>query len=97
MFKIGEKVVCINASNPKRPDLGFDLKQNEIYTIKGFYFTTNTNELTFHLEEIKSYYCDIWNKEIGYGAYRFRKLDYEFADNLLAEISEAMKSETILN
>ena len=34
MFKIGEKVVCIDDSNPRRPDLGFDIKENEIYTIR---------------------------------------------------------------
>lgn len=50
-----------------------------------------------------SYICkDGWIGLVGfypteYEPHHFRKLDYEFAENLLAEISEAMKSETIKN
>lgn len=100
-FKIGEKVVCID-NTPKNIKLiqsGFIYpEKGEIYTIRHI-FISSTNELTFYLNEIKNAPMEtvVGFIEVGFAGSRFRKLDYEFAENLLAEISQAMKSETIKN
>lgn len=88
-FKIGEKVVCVDPCK--------ELVKNQIYTIRGIYKSVNGTDYGVYLEEIIGEFSNYWEKEIGYNVNRFRKLDYEFAENLLAEISEAMKSETIKN
>lgn len=91
-FKIGEKVVCIDDSNPFGYKEEIFPKKNEIYTIR-------CNKRGIKLLEIinsKKRYIDGFY-ECTFNENRFRKLDYEFAENLLAEISEAMKSETIKN
>ena len=97
-FKIGEKVVCVKPI--------YNLVFNQIYTID-FLKICKCGCLNFSLIEIPSVagyegtYCaeclDSLGKECLWSSKRFRKLDYEFAENLLAEISEAMKSETIKN
>lgn len=97
-FKIGEKVVCVEPI--------YNLVFNQIYTIS-FLKTCKCGSLNFILAEIpsvdgyKGTYCanclDSLGEECLWNSKRFRKLDYEFAKNLLAEISEAMKSETIKN
>jgi methyl coenzyme M reductase gamma subunit len=79
MFKIGEKVVCINPSS--------NLIKGQIYTVI-YYSQFSDSILVAETQPTKNVY--FWGN-------RFRKLDYEFADNLLAEISEAMKQESILN
>ena len=87
-FKVNEKVVCIDASAN-----GFSsgLIKHEIYTILQI-VTPPIGEQGLVLSEIKSLHY-----EGSWSVFRFRKIDYEFAENLLAEISEVMKSETILN
>lgn len=73
-FKIGEIVVCVDASR-RWYKLG-GLRQNEMYTVIGF----NSYDGGLILEEVKS-------QGIGKHAYRadrFRKIDYDFADNILA-------------
>jgi hypothetical protein len=68
MFKVGQKVVCVN----NRPiEYNFyneslaKLKEKEIYTIEGF---TSTGIL---LKEVKSSHTDV-----GYNASRFHKVEY---------------------
>lgn len=79
-FKIGEKVVCIDATG--------DLTKNEIYTIIGF----NNYDNGLILQEIKS------PKYLGaFKSFRFRKIDYEFAENLLKEISESVNQKHLQN
>jgi hypothetical protein len=80
-FKIGETVVCINAKK-RWYKLG-DLKENEMYTVMGF----NPYDGGLVLREVKS-------RRSGYHAYaadRFRKIDYAFADRILAEIQPKVK------
>ena len=79
MFKIGEKVVCINPIG--------NLTENKIYTVEGF----NSYDNGLILKEIKSI------KYVGaFKSFRFRKLDYEFAENLLSEIAkDFMKEENL--
>ncbi|MCK0130019.1 hypothetical protein MWU59_00750 [Flavobacteriaceae bacterium F08102] len=83
-FKVGDKVVCID-SRRRWYKLG-GLKQYEIYTVVGF----NPYDGGLILQEVKSL-------SSGYHAYakdRFRKIDYEFAEEVIAKITPARKSET---
>ncbi len=76
-FKIGEKVVCSN-STPRLYKLG-GLTKNQIYTIIGF----NPFDGGLILREVKS-------PKSGFHAYakdRFRKLDYNFVDEILESIN----------
>ncbi len=76
-FKIGEIVVCVNASR-RWYKLG-GLKKNEMYTIEGF----NPHDGGLILKETKS-------PTSGFNAYRanrFRKVDYAFADRIIGEIT----------
>ncbi|RPD97702.1 hypothetical protein EGM88_07880 [Aureibaculum marinum] len=78
MFKIGEIVVCVDARR-RWYKLG-NLKENEMYTVVGF----NPYDDGLILKETKSI-------RSGYNAYakdRFRKVDYEFAEQLLNNIKE---------
>jgi hypothetical protein len=76
MFKIGEIVVCINAK--KRWYRLGGLELNEMYTITGF----NPYDGGLILKEVKS-------PRSGFNAYatnRFRKVDQNFANKVIAEI-----------
>lgn len=102
MFKKGEKVVSkktfIYEGNEYENGVRHPIK-NEIYTIRSIEYESGYICLRF--EELVNPILGYSNGndwgECHYVSDKFRKLDYEFADNLLAEISEAMKSETILN
>jgi len=75
-FKIGEIVVCINAKR-RWYRLG-GLLENEMYTVEGF----NPYDGGLILKEAKS-------PRSGYKAFaanRFRKVDYNFAENLMTEL-----------
>lgn len=86
-FKIGEKVVCVDAS------IGVITREktlcvNEIYTIDGF----NPYSGGLILKEVKPN-----TTYQSYSKDRFRKLDYQFAESLLAELTQSAKSEYQLN
>ena len=77
-FKIGEPVVCINAKR-RWYRLG-GLQVNEIYTVTGF----NPYDGGLILNEVKS-------PRSAYHAFasnRFRKVDYAFADKVIAELQK---------
>lgn len=93
-FKIGQKVVCIFSKRQFNPTLiiqGDDLVLNEIYTIKGF---STMGGLLFN-EICGGYWCD--GDEAGYKATRFRPLDHQFAEDLLAEITEKAMQDELVN
>ena len=78
-FKVGEKVVCIDARR-RWYKLG-GLRQNELYTVVGF----NPYDGGLILQEVQSL-------RSGYHAYakdRFRKLDYKFAEDVIAQVTPA--------
>ncbi len=75
-FKIGEIVVCVNARGSWYK-LG-RLRENEMYTVIGF----NPFDDGLILEEIKSR----WSGHNAYKADRFRKVDYDFSEKVLAAI-----------
>lgn len=82
-FKIGEIVVCTDAKR-RWYRLG-ELKENELYTITGF----NPYDGGLVLKEVKA-------KRSGHHAYRadrFRKVDYCFAENVIAEIKTQKQEE----
>lgn len=75
-FEIGEIVVCVNAKR-RWYRLG-GLKENEMYTVTGF----NPYDGGLILKEVKS-------PRSGYHAFaanRFRKVDYNFAKNVISQI-----------
>jgi len=75
-FEIGEIVVCVNAKR-RWYRLG-GLQENEMYTVTGF----NPYDGGLILKEAKS-------PKSGYNAFaasRFRKVDYNFANNIIEEI-----------
>lgn len=78
MFETGEKVVCIDDSIGKITKVKL-LKKGEIYIIQEI-FSVNSNSIDLLLVGF----------EKGWDSKRFRKLDYLFAENLLAEISKEM-------
>ncbi len=99
-FKIGEKVVCVIPI--------YNLKKDRDYIIKSIYackcgellFDLNINKIAPNTIQVGTSRCVCGQSVASYDSFsarRFRKLDYEFADNILAEISEAMKQEAILN
>jgi hypothetical protein len=75
-FEIGEIVVCVDARR-NWYKLG-GLKKNEMYTVVGF----NPYDNGLILKEVKS-------PGSGYNAFaaeRFRKVDYNFSENVLEEL-----------
>jgi len=72
-FKIGEKVVCIDNKNGAE-----ELIEKEIYTIN--LIVSNDIGTGFILDGLHQF--------DAYYQWRFRKLDYEFAEKLLKEITE---------
>lgn len=85
-MKIGDKVVNLITWKSGTHNPG----KNEIVEIVGFSY----NYLVLKGYEFDLSYSD---EIISYNPKYFRPLDYEFAENLLAEISESMKSESIKN
>lgn len=91
MFKVGEKIVCIDDSEVKTPQLRGRMivpLKNEIYTIRSFKSTSDGYGIT--LEEIinqKVKFLDGISEPV-YDPARFRKLDHDFAENLLNKIKE---------
>jgi len=84
-FEIGEIVVCINARR-NWYKLG-GLKKDEMYTVVGF----NPYDNGLILKEVKS-------PGSGYHAFaaeRFRKIDYNFAENVLEELQPQTESQII--
>ncbi len=85
-FEIGEVVVCTNAKR-RWYRLG-GLKKGEMYTIEGF----NPYDGGLILKESKS-------PSSGFNAYRadrFRKVDYNFANNIIEGIQSKEKEEVEL-
>lgn len=84
-FKIGEKVVCIN-DNAGWITGEKSLKEGNIYEVLKTNISDNGR---FEIEII--YNGGFWD------ASRFIKLDYEFAENLLKEISESVNQKHLQN
>ena len=88
-FRIGEKVICVDDR------IGFTSKsktliKGEFYTISGF------EGSDVYVEEVP--YVIFNGKKLVpyYGAYRFRKLDHQFAEDLCKELSQQVKEEQLI-
>lgn len=86
MFKIGEKVVCIKQDkwekaneNPFTDFINLpDPIYNEVYTI--------CNIFTFN-KDVYLYFTEL-NGTIGYNSKEFRKLDYDFVEDVIKKVTE---------
>ncbi len=86
MFKIGEKVVCIDDSIGLASGLK-TLTINEIYTIKSI--RNLTGALSFIEIKAPSVSSGF------YSAHKFRKLDHSFAEKLLNKIKEEVSKDNL--
>lgn len=86
-FKVGQKVVCINASGI---DDRIPLIKNEIYTIRHIRDSICRGEKTIGvlLQEISNTKT-LDDLERGYVVHRFRPLDHQFAEDVIAYITQA--------
>lgn len=91
MFKIGQKVVCIDDSRIVK---GAEIKCGEIYTIKDMFEQDGTLGLFFY--EINNGairgYPNFW----GYSAKRFRPVDDMWSDDILSKIIEEVETEELV-
>lgn len=81
MFKVGQKVVCVNPAPP--------LIKGEVYTIVGFHPTDKEGVLIKEVEnESQTGY--------GFYYWRFRPIDETFAEEVLSNIKEQIKEEELI-
>lgn len=82
MFRIGQKVVCVNSEGAPT------LKKNEIYTVLA--------EHPYRRDAIllKEAMASIGN--LGFYNWRFRPLDESFADEVLKNIAEQIEEENLV-
>jgi hypothetical protein len=98
-FKVGEKVVCIDSrvNDYRFIELGliYPIK-NEIYTIRKI-FTSISGNVTFYLEEIINVPMNTVAGfiEVGFKSSRFRKLDHQFGEDVIADIIKKVKQEEL--
>lgn len=98
MFKIGQKVVCIDNTPRDDRDLTIlalsKLKVGETYTVREI-FDPQCSAIA--LEEIISPYSERLNREMGYKSDRFLPLDsHQFAEDTLNRISEEIEEEMMV-
>ena len=98
MFKIGQKVVCIdNTPRDTRPvtlEVLSKIKVGETYTVKNIFESVNPGQYSIILEEVTTPYSEKLGHEMGYKADRFRPLDsYNFAEEVLNKITEEIEEE----
>lgn len=86
MFKIGQKVICVDDSGLIE---GAEIKLNKIYTIKDIDEREDRLALFFHgiNNGAKTGYPYFW----GYSSKRFRPIDDIWADDILSKIIEEVE------
>jgi hypothetical protein len=98
MFKVGQKVICINDKLDPSRNLPHGLilpKRNNIYTIREIYTGIN-NETALLLEEIIQPYLHVNGQEIGFSSSRFRSLIEDgLIEELLSKIVDEVKEEIL--
>lgn len=85
MFKIGDKIVCINSLS------SVTLVKDEIYTIVGFRSNRFPNS-GIQLKEISPLKSNCFS----YKMERFRKVDYNYGEAVLTEIIEQVKEDELV-
>lgn len=83
MFKVGQKVVCINSKGTAF------LKENEIYTVVGFHELYPDAVL---LSEAKNA-----NGRKGFWQWRFREIDDSWAEELLCKLMSEVEAEELVS
>lgn len=93
MFKVGQKVVCIDDS--KGIGTGHkDLVKDEVYTISKPLISITGESIVF-LFEVPIRFKNGMN--FGWSAHRFRPIDYSFGEKLAEEIQEEINQEQLVN
>ena len=99
MFRVGQRVVCIDdKAEPNRniPQGLIFPKKGTTYTIRGIY-VARTDETALLLEEIVNPYQTRDGQEIGFKSSRFRSLvDDGLVEELLSRIIDEVKEEMLV-
>lgn len=94
MFKIGDKVICINDLNQGNKTIKSKLyyfKKDNIYIIRGY---SNNQGLLFEEIIIGYYYSD---NEVGANPNRFKKIEkQDFGSLILENIKKQIKEEELV-
>ena len=98
MFKIGQKVICIdNTPRDNRPltiEVLSKIKVGETYTIKSIFESVNPGQYSIALEETSTPYSAKLGHEMGYKADRFRPLEsHQFVEEILNKITREIEEE----
>ncbi len=96
MFKIGDKVVCVDdfLSKPKYESFRRLPKKDDIFTYDGFNCTEKGIDYIF-LKEITT--IAVNGKRHCYDSAKFRKIDDRFATETLERIKEEIEQEELVN
>ena len=92
MFRIGEKVVCIDDSKGITSGAK-TLKKGETYTVINTTIIGCGGILVKEIEPLKNDY----NSYHYYMNTRFRKVDYNFGKNILEKLKNEVLTEMVLN
>lgn len=94
MFKVGQKVVCVDGKNFASTHIA--LAEKEIYTIRDI--------VHFKGEGIGIYLKEVINKremfsgqEFGYFTARFRPIDFNFGEVVAEHIEEKINQEQLIS
>lgn len=94
-FKVGQKVVCVEPTQ--------DLVKGEIYTIECIAYC-KCGKLNLGISEMPTDYysaicdCGFEDRRVKLkSAYRFRLLDHQFAEDVLAEITKSVQQEELVS
>ena len=96
MFKVNQKVICINDNFDRERQI----RNGETYPIKGKIYKVRENyKDSIRLFEIQNPIQQYYNVicETAFFNFRFKAVDYSFAEGILEEISKAVNEECILN
>lgn len=98
MFRIGQKVVCVNDKPEPNRNLPLGLifpKKGTTYTIRAIYIAQN-NDVGLLLEEIINPFKTHDGQEIGFSSSRFRSLVEDgMIEELLSKIIDEVKEEIL--
>jgi hypothetical protein len=106
MFRIGQKVVCINGTpdptKKSHPGVVFP-KTGKIYTIRDIWGSqTHPDRVGITLEEIRNPFNEVYNHEYGFDSDRFKPIDMiedsvEWAESILTKIEEEIEEEICID
>ena len=97
MFKVGQKVVCID-DTPRSGQvlIGFIPKKGVTYTIRDIYESKKQpGQIALILEEIINKIHPSLGHERGFYAWRFKPVD-DWAEEILSKIAEEVEEETLV-